>query len=67
MQAIIFDFNKNISRKGRSVFDADIRFSFKPFIAHLQRRIQTEKTAKKNVCKKLLQQLEASPRIDVPN
>lgn len=64
MQAMTFDFDEHMVGNGRRVIDADIRFSFKPFIVHLLQRIQTEKTEKINVCKNLLQQLEVSPAQD---
>ena len=66
MQAITFDLNKNICGDDQSVIDADIKFSLKPFITHITKRIETEKTAKVNFYRYLLQQFEQYPELIYP-
>lgn len=66
MQAITFDLSKNVCGDNQSVIEADIQFSLKPFITHITKRIETEKTAKVNFYRYLLQQFEQYPELIYP-
>ncbi|WP_158795406.1 GAF domain-containing protein [Pedobacter sp. L105] len=63
MQAITLDLNKSIYGNGKSILEADIELSLKPFIVFLKDRADREKTGKINFYNYLLEQFSAYPEL----
>lgn len=66
MQAITLNLNNTIDKPGGHLLGADIKLSLKPFIDYIQKRAETEKTAKVNFYKYILQQFNQYPELRHP-
>lgn len=66
MQAITLNLNKGINGSGEALVDADIKLSLRPFINYIEGRIETEKTAKINFYKYILEEFNKYPELKGP-
>jgi len=66
MQAITLDLSKSICGKEQNIIGAEIEFSMKPFIDFLREKFSSEKTAKINFYKYMLDQFLVYPELMSP-
>jgi hypothetical protein len=66
MQAITLNLNKGITGSGQLLEGADIKLSLLPFINYIEKRIETEKTAKINFYRYILEQFSKYPELRDP-
>jgi len=66
MQAITLDLSKEEDRSINNGKGLDVQFSLKPFIDFITRKVDTEKTAKVNFYKYILDQFHRYPELDEP-
>jgi hypothetical protein len=66
MQAITLDLNNSIVGSGDRPVGADIKLSLRPFIAYVENMANTDKTAKINFYKYILEQFKQFPELQEP-
>ncbi|TCC97061.1 GAF domain-containing protein [Pedobacter hiemivivus] len=66
MQAITLDLNKGVKGPGQELVKANIKLSLRPFINYIERRLETEKTAKINFYRYILEEFNKYPELRHP-
>jgi len=66
MQAISLDLSASVCGIGQGGIGTDVQFSLRPFVAFLREKMNTEKSAKINFYKYMLEQFSAYPELAAP-
>lgn len=66
MQAITLNLNKGINGSGQELVNANIKLSLRPFINYIEGRLETEKTAKINFYRYILEEFNKYPELKDP-
>ncbi|WEK17505.1 MAG: GAF domain-containing protein [Candidatus Pedobacter colombiensis] len=66
MQAITLNLNKGINGSGQELVGANIKLSLRPFINYIEGRLETEKTAKINFYRYILEEFNKYPELKYP-
>ncbi len=66
MLALTVDLTRQYPDQSAGLIGVENQFSLRPFIAYLEKRIETEKTAKKNIFNYVLEQFRKFPELEEP-
>ncbi|TDQ11327.1 GAF domain-containing protein [Pedobacter metabolipauper] len=66
MQTITLNLDHKTTKSGKDLIGADIKLSLKPFVDYISNRLDTEKTAKVNFYRYILQQFNNYPELSEP-